>query len=148
MPFLQGSGAISIGNLDSFFTAGGTSMSSFYRGSSRVPATKTVTTITRDPTSGFPWNDQEFWIWRVSGDEVILVWGGTVIAVLSTPAATSYTVGNITYFRGTLRYINEYGAYTYHIYREISSSSTTNINTGIPSSGQISLSQFYGAERP
>jgi len=62
--------------------------------------------------------------------------------------ATSVTVGNITYFRG--RFIDETkgGTINHAIFREVTTSTTVNINTGIPSSGQISLSQFYGAEVP
>lgn len=141
MPLLQSSGAISIANLNSFFPGSGTAMSNFYRGGGRVPTTKTTTVVTREPASGEFYDRQFSTYW--SGDSSF--WFGTP---LSTPVGgSSYTVGNITYFRGSVRESNEYGSIN-GIFRTISSSSTVNINTGIPSSGQISLSQFYGAETP
>ena len=146
MPFLQSSGAISIANLNSFFPGSGTSMSNFYRGGGRVPTTKTVTTVTREPTSGDFYNVTTAYTFYYSSGDIswfnIDVTGGAAV-----PNSTSFTVGNITYFRGTARESNEYGTY-YGVFRTITSTSTVNINTGIPSSGQISLNQFYGAETP
>lgn len=156
MSFLQGSGAISIGNLNSHFPGSGTSMSNFYRGGSRVPSSKTVSTTTRQPTSGgfftmsFPsyyWGGGAYGgaSWNNQG----LTGGGD--------AMSSFTEGGWTYFRGALRrtdpgigataYNPGSTGYLYEIFRTQTSSTTTSINGGIPSSGTISLSQFYGAEK-
>lgn len=143
MPFLQSSGAISIANLNSFFPGSGTSMSNFYRGGGRVPTTKTVTTVTREPTSGEFYNRSNTFF--ANGGDVL--WFGANVSGGQAFNMTSWTVGNVTYFRGTARESDEYGTY-YGIFRTITSSSTVSINTGIPSSGQISLNQFYGAETP
>lgn len=156
MPFLQSSGAISIANLNSFFPGSGTAMSNFYRGGGRVPATKTVTTTTREPTSGERYDISggpftSYW-YTNSVEGRWAVWNNATVATPASDDTTSVTVGNVTYFRGTLRAYDAppYGATIayYAIYRTVTSTSTVNINTGIPSSGQISLSQFYGAETP
>lgn len=155
MSFLQGSGAISIGNLNSHFPGSGTSMSNFYRGGSRVPSSKTVTTVTRQPASGefysmsfpaFAWSDGAY-----SG----IFWNNESLPV-NTNGVSSVTTGGWTYFPGSLRRTDAVGAdayspgspgYSRAVFRTQTSSSTTSINQGIPASGTISLSQFYGAER-
>jgi hypothetical protein len=152
MPFLQGSGSISIANLNGFFPGGGTSMSNFYRGGGRVPATKTVTTTVREPSTGFFYSAWHwFWLYSIPGQAVQFWWQGSNLAgwVYGLPNATSYTIGAFTYLRGDTMFFDNKGNATYHGIARISqSSSTANINTGIPSSGQISLSQFFGAETP
>lgn len=151
MPFLQSSGAISFANLNGFFPGSGTSMSNFYRGGGRVPSTKSVTT--RDPASDWYNGYGSANSWRIaSPNQLFLVWGNAfqVQAVANQTNTTSYTVGGFTYLRGPLRLDNTGyggdGTLYYDIARQ--STSTVSINTGIPSSGQISLSQFYGAETP
>lgn len=158
MPFLQSSGAISIGNLNSFFGGSGTSMSNFYRGGGRVPSTKTVTSIVRDPPSGDYYSritsNHTVWFgdgalaWFSSADNPNVGWQPPW---MQHGGGTSYTAGGFTYYRGSLRDVasDQYGTYyMYAVYRTSQSSSTSNINTGIPSSGSLSLSQFYGAEVP
>ena len=158
MPFLQSSGAISIANLNSFFPGSGTAMSNFYRGGSRVPASKTVSTVTREPASGgfftmsFP---AYFW---GSGAYSGAAWNNVEVPGAGGGDGTSVTTGGFTYFRGSLRRTDQgiggdaYNpgstGYLHDIFRTQTTSSTTSINGGIPSSGAISLNQFYGAETP
>ena len=156
MPFLQSSGAISIANLNSFFPGSGTAMSNFYRGGGRVPSTKTVSTVVREPSSGENWYGKFgafSWNMPTIGNREIR-WNGTVVYTFpsSDNTTTSVTVGSFTYFRGTL-FVTEQGSYGtfnyyYGVWRTSGSSSTVSINGNIPTSGQISLSQFYGAEVP
>ena len=153
MPFLPSSGAISIADLNTFFPGSGTAMSNFYRGGARVPSSKTVL-INRQPSSGeFYLSNSSGYVWAQGGfgtaPDVFLIWGSQLGTFPVT--ANTATTGGWTYFRGTFRQdaYDQYGQYIwseYAIYR--GQYSTTNINTGIPTSGQISLSQFYGAEVP
>jgi hypothetical protein len=159
MPFLPASGAISINDLNTFFTGSGTAMSNFYRGGGRVPSTKTTTTTTREPASGFFYGEQTYG-WQIASTfvgspNVWIRWDGTFVASAIPFPGTSYTIGNTTYYQGpTLESFenkNQPHGVTvniYNIYREVTTTNTVNINTGIPTSGQISLNQFYGAEVP
>lgn len=147
MPFLQSSGAISILNLRDFFPGlgNGNSLSNYYRGGGRVPTTKQVST--RTPASGDLYNiSTDVWIEQFDSkgglSTYTIRFGGVVVGNFTSAAnLTSYTSGSATYYRSTDR-----GGGYYAIYRI--APSTVNINTGIPSSGAISLNQFYGAEKP
>lgn len=129
------------------------SLSQYYRGGPRVPTTRTVTV--RDPSSGEYLNRSgPLFFWFQS-----LTYGGSPLGAAfwwnsaSTNAGggepTSFTTGGFTYFRGTFNE-RRFGDHTiedfYGIFR--TSSSTVSINTGVPSSGQISISQLFGAENP
>jgi hypothetical protein len=127
------------------------SMNEYYRGGSFVPTT--ATTTTRDPTSGSYYNDQYIWRSDNYGGGVFYVyffWASVIQYVVSPGSdVTSYTSGNVTTFRGTLN--NSYFSKgvivsQYRIFRE--TYSTTSINTGVPSSGTISISQLFGARNP
>lgn len=158
MPFLQSSGPISLNDIRSMFGGPASpSLSDYYRGGSFIPATKPVTVF--DPPgggfiySGFPYdsNPPTQWAENMGGDSktgyyyssTSLFWGGTNVANFANASATSFTVGGFTYFKDSG---SMWGPFRWRIRR----TSTTNqaINTGIPSSGAISLSQFYGAEQP
>lgn len=164
MATLQTSGAISLNDIKTLF-GGPTSpsLANYYRGGSYIPATKIV--ISRTPTTGEYFSFGSY-IWsqiindNSSADTPYILWNG--VNVSGAPAnATSYTTGGYTYYRGSL-YTSAYyppssggygspptpgyTVYYYYIYR--TSSSTVDINTSIPTSGTISLSQFYGAEKP
>lgn len=149
MPFLQSSGAISINDIRNMFGGPSSpSLGNYYRGGAYIPSSKTVSTEVRDPTSGDYRNSNTYWdTYTVGG--TYAAWFGSSIYPGS---ATSITVGGFTYYRGTLRSTSsgQYGTtnYFYGIYRTSGSTSTVSINTGVPGSGQISLSQFYGAEKP
>jgi hypothetical protein len=171
MPFLPASGAISINDLNTFFTGSGTAMSNFYRGGGRVPSTKTTTTTTREPASGTSYGDFTFNFQVTSFStpgnfDNYVMWDGVFIEVdppftfIRGDPLASITVGNTTYYRGTTEktlvgtaksppeYSHGQTVDTYRIHREVIVTATVNINTSIPTSGQISLNQFYGAEVP
>jgi hypothetical protein len=126
------------------------SLSEYYRGGAYVPTTRSTTV--REPTSGeyYNWPSNPYTWWeRQVGVLVYVRWFGT-LPTTAGQAATSVSAGGYTYFRGSYRqflsdpYGNSYELYG--IYR--TSGGTTSINTGVPSSGTISISQLYGAENP
>jgi hypothetical protein len=150
MATLAASGAISIGTLNSFFSGSGTSMSNFYRGGARVPSTRTVAITVREPSSGEYYQFRWYWDQDFSINRSDIFWGGVYTGIVANINATSVTSGSFTYFRGSFRdtvFDGEGGVirYYYGIYRTYPSTTTTQINTGVPSSGTISLSNFYGA---
>ena len=141
-------GTVTAYNLNSIQAAlGGTnpiSLNEYYRGGSFVPTTRTTPAqdgpiYSRNPPfslvvvaarSSFG----RFW------------WQGTIIAETQAGSVVS---GIYTYFRGAFReQVNDKVDYyyQYEIYRTYSAS--TSINTGVPSSGQISIQQLYGAVNP
>ena len=151
MATLQTSGAISIANIASVMGgAAPHSLSEYYRGGAFVPSTRTVSTVVREPTSGDyysnPGNIYGLWV-LLSGSSNYFFWGGRV----GITSATSITTGGYTYYRGTYREVvyDKGGAeYRYGIYRTSGSTTTVNINGSVPTSGAISLSNFYGAAKP
>lgn len=129
------------------------SLNEYYRGGSYVPTTRSSTT--RDPTSG------EMYVTGTPGYYFNNYIGAGVSLVsfqngqypyawyTNSETATSFTTGGWTYYRGTFRrsYAGSYfRTYEYGVYR--TSTTYTDINTGVPSSGQISISQLYGAANP
>lgn len=156
MPFLQSSGPISIGDIANLFGGFG-SLSNYYRGGAYIPATKPVTVF--EPAgggfiySGFPYdsNPPTQWVHNDSGADkysftylsTSLFWSGVNVASFVDASATSFTVGGFTYHKDPGA---NWAQFRWRIRR--TSVTNQNINTGIPSSGTISLSQFYGAEKP
>lgn len=161
MPSLQSSGAISINDIKTIF-GGPTSPSlgNYYRAGTFIPASKSVlVTTTEGPFYSIPYR----WYNGIVNYPSYIFWNGVRVAY---PAynATTYTTGSTTYVRGTVMY--NYAAYetdtsgigkgifryvawdAYQVSKSTSVIGSQAINTGIPSSGAISLSQFYGAERP
>jgi hypothetical protein len=139
MPFLQSSPPISIRNIADLFVGGVGQLTQYYRGAGYVPASKTV----REPSSGENQNLYAYLFEDNSGTSATYVrWNNVLIAVVAygTSAVTS---GIYTYYRGSLFATSGLDNY-YGIYREYSQ----NINTGIPTSGQLILTQFLGAEKP
>lgn len=129
------------------------SMSEYYRGGAYVPTSRTTTV--REPTSGENYNypSSPYTWWEViytPFSSVTVRWSGAEFYAGANINITSATSGGYTYFRGSYRgtVSDPYGGgyYLYGVYR--TSSSTTTINTGVPASGQISLSQLYGAANP
>ena len=158
MAYLHTSGAISFSQLQSHFGGGNPIyMSEYYRNGSYVPSiytvTTTTTTTTRSPGSGSNysvWNGSSGYEWRVIGtSSTQIYWGSSTITTGASSSATSYTSGGWTYYRSTF-VVQNYSIYRYRIYRQqtttSTSTTTTNINTGIPSSGTISMNQFYGGQ--
>jgi len=160
MGFLHTSGAISLSQLQSHF--GGSnpiSMGEYYRNASYVPSIYTVTTTTTittsQPASGsyfVAYNGTTGYEWRVVGLTPVthIYWNGATITTSGSATATSYTSGGWTYYRSTYER-TDYTLVRYRIYRQqtttTTSTNTTNINTGIPTSGMISMSQFYGGQK-
>jgi hypothetical protein len=143
MAVLQSSGAISINDIAGVM--GGTaphSLSEYYRNGGLVPSTK-VTSV-RDPASGSYYSESSpTYYWSEQAGTATISWNGVDSSFASGP--TSYTVGSITYYRGS--FVRQFfGANLYQIYR--TTSTTTNINANVPTSGAISLSNFYSAEKP
>jgi hypothetical protein len=129
------------------------SLSEYYRGGPYVPTTRS--SVVREPTSGdyytWPNNPYTWWEALVLGSPLYSQarWFGTSFNSTSS-TTTSISSGGYTYYRGSYRrslsdsYGNTY--YLYGLYRE--SGSTISINTSVPSSGTISISQLYGAANP
>lgn len=155
MAALPTSGALSIGTLNGFFGGSGTSMSNFYRGGGRVPSSRTVNYTAREPTSGDYYGGGYHWVWanttlQINWASVLRI--NTAICGTSNCAwnYTSYTISGYTYYRSSLvAYYydnkNQINGGIYRVYRTYPSSYTEAINTGVPSSGTIRLSNFYGA---
>jgi len=152
--YLQSSGAISIGNLKTFFGGPASpSMSNYYRGGSYTP-----TTITSVTTQGPNYSNVFRGYWT---DNTVIpawplnrwtfYWAYDVIGAYVEGGATTYTTGGWTYSQGdgTVRKSGGTCCGGSYYYYSIKRQQTTNVaaNTGIPSSGTISLSQFYGAAK-
>lgn len=125
------------------------SMSEYYRGGAYVPTTRAVTVY--EPAgggwasiSGNAWVD--VYTGGGKGEPAVysssyVAWGGSIVTYVYSQSTTSVTVGAYTYYRGPL-----YGVATYYTRR--TSAGTQSINTSVPSSGAISLSQLLGAANP
>jgi hypothetical protein len=135
---LQTSGAISLSQVQSEFGgANPVSMSEYYRGGSYVPTTGAGSYSSYQGSLQSP-------RYYFTGDGIV-VWNNSQVANVSA-GATSATAGGYTYQRGSL-YTTIASKYTtvyyYYVRRGTAAAS---INTGIPSSGTISMNQFYGGQ--
>lgn len=144
------------------------SMSEYYRGGPYVPTTRSVTQNLNGSEGPLfvPGNNPRR-VWFVSGGLAFMQWFGTYngstpntgINVGASPGSmTSYynpAYSNGTYYRGAFQY-NVFNSYYgqnepfYAISRNgpYILQTTQSINTGVPSSGTISISQLYGAANP
>ena len=142
---LQTSGAISLSQVQSEYGGGNPiSMSEYYRSGSYVLGSGTTTT--RVPTSGDANSFGGTTKWFVNPNGTYnAFWSGSSVTGAragNTSVPTSVTIGPITYYRGSYESWNQYTGYRYGLYRVITA--TVNRNTGVPSSGAISLNNFYG----
>jgi hypothetical protein len=135
------------------------SMNQYYRGGARVPSTRSV--YIREPTSGdyYARTGTEYY-WEVvnsgfvpnsTGGAYYIEWASVLLFAGGSNNFPTYTTGGWTYVRASHRQFTYDSTYAvsvnlYAIYRE--QTGTVNINTGVPSSGQISISQLFGAENP
>jgi hypothetical protein len=116
------------------------SMSEYYRGGPYVPTTRTTT------VSEGPLYQQSVYEWFVQFSFLTIYWAGAAVySTSSYGGGTSIAVGSTTYFRGSLM-ASSFGTQRYQVSRQYPS--TTSINTGVPGSGTISISQLYGAANP
>ena len=140
---LQTSGAISLSQVQGEF--GGSnpiSMSEYYRGGSYVP-----TTISSSSTTGWfgQFSPLYSFIQYSGTSNYNVFWNGSN---LGSTSGTTFTSGGYTYERGSLwnTISDKSGTNSYYQIRRTGSTSET-VNTSIPSSGTISMSQFYGGRK-
>ena len=143
---LQTSGAISLSQVQAEF--GGSnpiSMSEYYRGGANVP---TTVTGSAGAWSSYQANASTYY-WSDVGNAgtVTIEWNNSVVGSFQS-SATTYTTGGYQYQKGTLFSSSGGGkggptTYYYRVRRRTVGTSTT-VNTSIPASGTISMSQFYG----
>lgn len=146
---LQASGTISLSNLQAEY--GGSnpiSVSEYYRGGAYVPNNVSVNT-----TVDYGWRyDPNNGIWRTgSAGYCQVLWDGSYVYYSNNTGSnlTSIVSGNSTYYRGNLVNTNYSNSYHYTWYVKKVSSTTTNeaVNTNVPTSGTVSLTQYYGGRK-
>lgn len=140
MAVLPSSGPLSINDIAGVM--GGTaphSLNEYYRGGGLVPSTEAVTV-----TEG-PLYSEVFYLWQTDTDpnSLLIIWDGIIVYDDTRGDAltlTSLNLGFYTYHRGAYAA----GTSTSEVSRTYQS--TTDINTSVPTSGTISISNFYGAQ--
>lgn len=149
MATLQTSGAISLSQVQSVLGGGNPiSMSEYYRGGAYTPATVSQPYAV---TEGPYFNNSNRWLVFAGNYADTILFGGTHWNQGYGRNMTSYSVSGYTFYRGAYVRINSDkivgNYYEYYISRSYWASSSTNVNTGVPSSGTISMSNFYGATK-
>ena len=148
---LQSSGAISLANLASEYTdSAPNSLSEFYRNGGKVPNSITTNVPAGSYVTQY---NQSTYYWRVGLFSEIR-WNNVTInqGALTSSTATTYSAGGFDYQRGSFVGNVTTGsgktAFTWAYYqvrrRTSATTSTQNVNQNVPTSGTISLSQFYG----
>lgn len=140
---IQTSGPISFQTLQNEF--GGShpiSMNEYYRGGSYVP---TTVGGAAGAWSSYQGNTSTYY-WRTIGTTDTIRWAN--VQKTSGAYSTTVTVGGYQYQRGTLHSSVSGGkadpvTYYYRVRRRVAASSTS-VNTSVPASGAVSMSQFYG----
>lgn len=137
MASLQASGAISLANIQGVMGGDNPiSLSEYYRGGAYVPATQAIYN-----SSGPVYDQINTYYKKTPGGDLTIKWGGAVIVSNSPGFPDSYTINGYTYYRGARMNTYDYEVTrTYYTYPAI--------NTNIPSSGGISFSQFFSAQKP
>lgn len=156
MALLQGSGAISLNDIRNLF-GGSAILSQYYLNGGLVPSSKTVGYTAQDGPSFALTSPSTYWHADINASGTVdIYWANSLIGSGIAPGATSYTSGAYTYYRGAFvqrvtssqsdgpNWVDDF----YQVYRQYPSSYSAAINGGIPTSGAISLSQFYSAEKP
>jgi hypothetical protein len=155
---LQTSGSISLEDIESEFGGGNPiSIGDYYRGGSYVPASITTSTVLREPSSGENYI-RENMSWRLifgAFNRTTVFWGGQQIYQSDDNTLSSVVINGKTYYKGTLRQQEAVPytpnqllfIYSHGIYRSSGSTTTTSVNQDVPTSGQISLSDFYGGRK-
>ena len=154
MAVLPTSGALSINDIAGVM--GGTaphSLSEYYRFGPYTPGLRNITVY--EPSSGEYYSvaTPVYYFEDTPSAGVVIIWGGSTVASALPSGTTSYTSGGYTYYRGSFQTSGGGSGYVpfynlYGIYR--SYPDVVIINTGVPNIGAttISLSNFYGAEKP
>lgn len=146
---LQSSGAISLANLASEYTdTQPNSLSEFYRNGGKVPSSITENVAAGSYVTQYNVNT---YYWRV-GIFASLRWNNVQISSSVASNATTFSSGGFDYQRGAFVANITTGsgktAFTWAYYkiqrRTSATTTTTNVNQNVPTSGTISLSQFYG----
>lgn len=154
---LQTSGAISLANLQTEYgDTAPISLSEFYRNGGKVPNTITVNVPAGAFTSYLYDRTGNNYYWNVSffaGGQ----WAGSSAGFpqFTATTATSVTVGGFEYQRGSFVETitvgsgkNQVTTSYYRIRRRtVATTSTISVNQSVPTSGTISLSQFYGGRK-
>lgn len=139
MASLQASGAISLANIQGVMGGDNPiSLSEYYRGGAYVPATQAIY------NSSGPAYDLNNYYQRTLSGNLTIRWGGAFIVSNSPGFPASYTINGYTYSPGAL--MGTSGGKSYEVIRAYYTYPA--INTNIPSSGGISFSQFFSAQKP
>ena len=143
---LPSSGAISLLDLQNEY--GGSSpisLSEYYRNGAYVP--NSISSVVREPSSGDYYTAQSYeWVEQPAGTVLVVFWAGADAGVPNGYVGTSYTVGSYTYYRGAYRSTDSSFGFIFNgIYR--TSGSSILVNQSVPTSGTISLSNFYGGRK-
>lgn len=141
---LQTSGAISLSQVQGEF--GGSNpiaMSEYYRNGSYVPSTITTTTS----TTGWYGQFSPLWTWIVYAgtSSYQAYWNGTNVG---SGFGSSITVSGYTYDVGSLwNTISDKTGTTYYYEIRRTGSTSETVNSSIPTSGEITMGDFYGGRK-
>lgn len=143
---LQSSGTISISDLAGAY-GGSTphSMSEYYRSGSYVNANQTnYYTAYQTPRTNSNIYYQDWESGDYSWIRVQAFWSGTRVYQAYQYNLPSFTQGNYTYYGDGLRAGYNNSNYQKYLGRYYTASTTASVNTNVPSSGTVSLTQYYG----
>lgn len=142
---LQSSGAITFSNLQTEYGgANPISLSEYYKDGTYVPSSITTPAAWTAYTyvaGNTNWTEGPF--------GTFVNWGGTSQGS-PTSGSTSFTAGGYEYQKGTLQSTSsdKYGTTNfYSVRRRSTSGTTTTVNANVPTSGTISMSNFYGGRK-
>ena len=139
---LQSSGAITLAQVQTEY--GGSnpvSMNEYYRDGSYVDSTGAYTAYDYDLTG----SDATYWVFvDTGGNDTSIFWNNSAVATFDgNSGTTNHTAGGYEYNRGTLQH-TEGGGYAPTVrYYEVRRRQT-GINSSVPTSGTISMDDFYG----
>lgn len=149
MAALQASGPITLQDLITFF-GGGTKLTDFYRGGGLVPATRSTTTLVVNYGTYSAGQYQPFF----GTPRFQYVIGGNVYWDETLISSSGNSAGLIPFFVTSPGSGFQYNRVTVggdsngirrRSYNAFNSTTTVDINTGVPTSGAIKLTDFYGA---
>lgn len=148
MPTMPSSGQISSSNLQSVFGKDSTfSSADYYRGGVFVPTSKTVIGSFGPYQYSQASGSEYYWLINTSTSKASILWNGTTIAsnlssslieYLHVPGGYRYELGSLQTSAAPFQWYNLRRRTEYE----------QSINTGVPSSGVLTSSNWYGAENP